>query len=65
MAANLDQTHSVKSAIGTWDGELKVGLPCWFFLIEGKGVDIPNTAKAQAPQSHLILKSPASDFLQD
>lgn len=65
MAANLDQTHSVKSAMGTWDREAKVGLFGWLFLIEGKGADIPSTAKAQAPPNHLILKSLGSDFLQD
>lgn len=65
MPANLDQTHWVKSVIGTWEGELKVGLLCWLFPVERKGADIPNTAEAQAPQNHLILKSLGCDLLQD
>lgn len=65
MAANLDQTHSVKSAIGTWDREVKVRLFGWLFLIGGKGADIPSTAKARAPQNHLVPKILWSDFLQD
>lgn len=66
MAANLAQTHSFKSVIGTWDREVKVGLFCWLFVIEGKGVDIPNTkAQAQAPQSHFLLKRLGNDLLQN
>lgn len=36
LLISIGANHSVKSASGTWAGELKVGLFCWVFLIEGK-----------------------------